>query len=68
MMNGPSRTARLGFLLALMVTRTSGQDVPLEQPWDYAPTIMQIADRFQGRPGVVLHVGDSSTYSNPYGQ
>jgi hypothetical protein len=28
----------------------------------------KVAAKFQGRPGVVLHVGDSITYANPYGQ
>lgn len=38
------------------------------QAWDYAPAMRQVAARFQGRSGVVVHVGDSLTYANPYGQ
>jgi hypothetical protein len=41
---------------------------PLAQPWDYAQAMKKTASRFRGRPGVVLHVGDSITYANPYGQ
>src|SRR5262249_38276100 len=35
---------------------------------DYAKAMKKTAERFKGRPGVVLHVGDSITYANPYGQ
>lgn len=42
-------------------------ETPLPQAWDYVPAMQKVASRFQGRHGVVLHVGDSITYSNPYG-
>jgi len=42
--------------------------VPLPETWDYAEAMQAVARRFRGRPGVVLHIGDSITYSNPYGQ
>ncbi len=35
---------------------------------DYADAMTKVAARGKGRPGVVLHVGDSITYANPYGQ
>ena len=41
---------------------------PLPQAWDYAGAMKAVARRGDGRPGVVLHVGDSITYANPYGQ
>lgn len=41
---------------------------PLPQAWDYAAAMRKVAGASDGRPGVVLHVGDSITYSNPYGQ
>jgi hypothetical protein len=41
---------------------------PLPQPWDYAKAMRAVARRGDGRPGVVLHVGDSITHANPYGQ
>src|SRR6516225_9808282 len=41
---------------------------PLAEAWDYAPAMKRVATRSHGRPGVVLHVGDSITHANPYGQ
>jgi len=41
---------------------------PLPEAWDYAEAMQAVARRFHGRFGVVLHIGDSITYSNPYGQ
>jgi hypothetical protein len=40
----------------------------IPEGWDYAVPMQKVAQRFHGRPGVVIHVGDSITYSNPYGQ
>lgn len=40
---------------------------PLPQAWEYAAAMQKVGAKFRGRPGVVLHVGDSITYSNPYG-
>ena len=41
-------------------------EAPLAQPWEYAPAMKAVAARGHGRPGVVLHVGDSITYASPY--
>jgi hypothetical protein len=41
---------------------------PIAESWDYAPTMQKVAARGNGLPGIVLHIGDSLTYSNPYGQ
>jgi lysophospholipase L1-like esterase len=46
----------------------AAEPAPLKQDWDYAPAMRKVAERFHGRPGVVLHVGDSVTHANPYGQ
>jgi len=50
----------------------AASDVPLDQPlpptWEYAEAMQNVARRGNGRPGVVLHVGDSITHANPYGQ
>jgi lysophospholipase L1-like esterase len=61
-------------LLVLLVgsTSTSAQETPLPQEWDYADAMRAVAARGAearpaARPGVVLHVGDSITYANPYG-
>ncbi len=41
---------------------------PLPQEWKYATAMKKAAAEFKGREGVVLHVGDSITHANPYGQ
>ncbi len=63
----PPRTA-LAVLLLTLGAAAFAQDAAPSQPWDYARAMKQVAAKFRGRPGVVLHVGDSITYSNPYGQ
>ena len=40
----------------------------LPQAWDYTAAMKKVAAEFTGRQGVVIHVGDSITYANPYGQ
>ncbi len=45
-----------------------GQGRVSEQAWDYRAAMKQVAERFAGREGVVLHIGDSITYANPYSQ
>jgi hypothetical protein len=45
-----------------------GEEKPLPQAWDYRAAMKEVAGKFHGREGVVLHLGDSITYSNPYGQ
>src|SRR5215210_7502145 len=55
-------------VLALCVASSGQPERPLPQSWDYTPAMKKVAAEFKGQPGVVLHVGDSITYSNPYGQ
>lgn len=45
-----------------------GEEKLIPETWDYARTMRPIAAGYKGKPGMVLHVGDSITYSNPYGQ
>jgi hypothetical protein len=45
-----------------------GAEKPLPQSWDYTAAMKKVAGKFHGREGVVLHIGDSITYANPYGQ
>jgi len=45
-----------------------GEEQPLKQDWDYAKSMREVAQKFTGREGVVLHIGDSITHANPYGQ
>ena len=57
------------FLALFFVSLSIGAEpTPLKQDWDYGPAMKKVAQRFHGRPGVVLHVGDSITHANPYGQ
>jgi len=37
-----------------------------QESWDYAPAMWEVAKKFTGRQGVVLHLGDSITYASPY--
>jgi hypothetical protein len=37
-----------------------------QETWDYAPAMREVAARFDGSEGVVLHLGDSITYASPY--
>jgi lysophospholipase L1-like esterase len=60
-----SRLARLAFWLIVASTHAAE---PLQQDGEYADAMKQVAGRFRGREGVVLHVGDSITHANPYGQ
>src|SRR5262245_53859238 len=57
------------FLLLLSLTVPARADeTPLPQAWDYARAMKEVTARNKGRPGVVLHIGDSITHANPYGQ
>ena len=47
---------------------TNGRLRPIEQAWDYTAAMRGVAQKGQGKSGVVIHVGDSIAYSNPYGQ
>ncbi len=48
---------------------TAGHRFSTLQPesWDYVEPMKQVAARFRGNEGVVLHVGGSMTIANPYG-
>lgn len=52
------------FALAAFAPQTLAAD---ETP-AYAAAMKKVAAGFMGKPGMVLHIGDSITYSNPYGQ
>lgn len=55
-------------LCLLSLAGISGDEIPIPEQWDYVASMKKIAAKFKGRPGVVLHIGDSITYANPYGQ
>jgi hypothetical protein len=59
--------AYLATMLLLPAARAAGE-APLPQGWDYAAAMRAVAAKAaDARAGVVLHVGDSITYANPYG-
>jgi lysophospholipase L1-like esterase len=43
------------------------QESPLPQGWEYVDAMRAVAAESHARPGVVIHIGDSITYANPYG-
>ena len=55
-------------LMLVLNSVAAAEEQPLPQPWDYAPAMREVLAKSHGRQGVVLHVGDSITYANPYGQ
>src|SRR5215213_1243261 len=69
----PRKTMKLAIpfvlLIFLSLSARSAERKPLPQAWDYATAMRKVAAKGkQAKPGVVLHVGDSITYANPYGQ
>jgi lysophospholipase L1-like esterase len=46
----------------------AGEAKLVGEGYDYAPAMKKVAARFSGKKGVVLHLGDSITYANPYSQ
>ena len=52
--------------VGLLFPFAASADEPLPQTWDYAAAMKAVAAKGTGRPGVVLHVGDSITYASPY--
>jgi lysophospholipase L1-like esterase len=55
-------------LVVLSAASLLAEEKPLDESWDYAAPMVKTAAKFHGRPGVVIHIGDSITYANPYGQ
>jgi len=65
------RPSILGLLLVQVLAcgpLLRAEERPLSQDWEYAAAMKKVAARGKGRPGVVVHIGDSITYANPYGQ
>jgi lysophospholipase L1-like esterase len=62
------RSASIALVLLTFGLPARGQEKMLPQDWDYAGAMKKVAAGFAGKPGVVLHLGDSITYSNPYSQ
>jgi GDSL-like lipase/acylhydrolase family protein len=65
------RIAQVVFTAALagvVASLAVADEKPLAEDWDYVDAMKKVEAKFHGRPGVVVHIGDSITYSNPYGQ
>lgn len=54
-------------IIALPAT-VAGQQKSITEGYNYANAMKTVAEKFKGNPGVVLHLGDSITYANPYSQ
>ena len=64
-----SQARLLPLLIAFVpVLALAAEPMPLKQDWEYAAAMQKVAAGFKGKSGVVLHVGDSITHANPYGQ
>jgi hypothetical protein len=63
-LGGPS-PARLA-VSPLSTQTAAAAESPFREPYDYAPAMMPVTQRFKGRVGVVIHIGDSITYASPY--
>jgi lysophospholipase L1-like esterase len=47
-------------------SKDSPQFLGRNEAWNYAPAMQKIAAKFRGTQGVVLHLGDSITFADPY--
>jgi hypothetical protein len=65
---GKQTAAVVTAVLLALVTASVRADEPIKEDWNYAPTMQAVGKKFVGRDGVVIHVGDSITHANPYGQ
>lgn len=45
----------------------AGKVQPVQDNWDWPAAMQKVTAKFTGTQGVVLHIGDSITYANPYG-
>jgi lysophospholipase L1-like esterase len=59
--------ARIPWFICVCLSLSASNAAADETP-AYASAMKKVAAGFKGEPGVVLHVGDSITYANPYGQ
>jgi hypothetical protein len=56
------------FLFVAAACASAADEKLLPQAWEYAGAMKKVVAKSKGRPGVVIHVGDSITYANPYSQ
>ena len=61
-------TRKLAFACTMFLFAAAAPALePIAEDWDWVKPMKELAARFKGKPGVVLHIGDSITYANPYG-
>jgi len=63
---GLAAVAFIALLAAVGPSADQATFLGKKESWDYAPAMKQVAKKFRGTPGVVLHLGDSITYASPY--
>lgn len=60
----------MGIALVALLSASDREEQPeflgRQEAWDYAPAMKEVARRFSGVEGVVLHLGDSITFASPY--
>jgi hypothetical protein len=67
----PSPDYAMKLLAVLLIASCGISSRPAAKPPSadyYIAPMRKVAVSFKGKPGVVLHIGDSITYANPYGQ
>jgi hypothetical protein len=64
-----TRRILLAVSLCLGVSQLGAAEVKrIAEDWEYTAAMKKVAARFTGKEGVVIHIGDSITYANPYSQ
>src|SRR5438874_2116406 len=64
----PMNRILLSLSIVTVAAAPAAEIGPIPEDWDYAPAMRDVAARFTGTEGVVLHIGDSITHANPYSQ
>ena len=67
----PSPDYAMKLLAVILIASCGISSRPAAKPPSadyYIAPMRKVAVSFKGKPGVVLHIGDSITYANPYGQ
>ena len=55
-------------LVLFSAAKLAAVEKPPDEGWNYRGAMKKVAAKFHGNEGVVLHIGDSITYANPYSQ
>lgn len=67
----PAKEPAAGKPVVKAAAETASHDAvkvePIKDNWDWPEAMRKVTAKFTGTQGVVLHIGDSITYANPYG-